>query len=73
MAGTNWMEGERVVRPQGSGPALEKKANAFFGARGKRSPVSDGLAPNAANEPSIGQSSHESNHKYNENFFATRG
>ncbi len=61
----NWMEGQLGSNDK---PELEKKANAFFGARGKRSTYSRVGHINHYKDDGI---RHEDTH--NENFFATRG
>lgn len=79
---TNWMEGEHSSQYRDgsggafTGPGLEKKANAFFGARGKRSAINRALNDintKAVNKRSVGNLGVKDDHKYNENFFATRG
>jgi hypothetical protein len=61
----NWMEGQRGSNDN---PELEKKANAFFGSRGKRSTYSNVGHINHYKDDGI---RHRDTH--NENFFATRG
>ena len=81
---TNWMEGQHGLTSGRSGPAvsssddslpaLEKKANAFFGARGKRSVQTYQQLLNKLEKRSLGgQWAPQGQHKYNENFFAMRG